>query len=133
MASVGPFEDTDGSYVMHWALMMPANFWSGIDVEGYYTATFEVNHVEAPDEYVEEEGEADSYTTTFEFTLTCSDCAAAPTTILGGWADFETAEEELREDLVLAENEEIQTLIVEYSAANELADVNPDDLFYIEA
>ena len=116
---------------MHWVLMMPENFWSGID----YSATFEVNHVEAPDDYVEVEGEADSYTTTFEFTLTCSDCTAAPTAILynAGWADFETAEEELREDLVLAENEEIQTLIVDYSAANELADVNPDDLFYIEA
>ena len=78
--------DTDGTYAMHWGLKMPEDFWSGVD----YTATFEVNHVEAPDDYVEEEGEADSYTTTFDFTLTCSDCTTAPT---AGFVDFETADE----------------------------------------
>ena len=83
-------------------------------------ATFDVDHVDATDAYIASEG-AGPYTTTFAFTLTCSDCSEAP---VGGYADLEAALEDLDVD-------SLETITVTYGAVNEVEDVNPDDQFFI--
>ena len=96
---------------MHWGIMMPENFYTGVD----YTAVFQVNSVADPqadsDEEEEEEAEAEEeeeavigdYYTTFTFTLRCSDCGVAPA---AGWSDLS----DMESDPDISEQEE--TLVI---------------------